>query len=136
MARGYAHCAPKTEAEKLKTVSREELYEQVWSKPMTKVAADYGVTGTALKKTCDRHRIPTPERGYWAKLEHGKRVQKQPLPPMAERHLAVVRIAGSSEQHLSPKVREAKGKSPRQVRQACRDSTDANCCAGFGAHHR
>ncbi|MET3649829.1 hypothetical protein [Phyllobacterium ifriqiyense] len=95
----------------MKTVSREELYEQVWSKPMTKVAADYGVTGTALKKTCNRHRIPTPERGYWAKLEHGKRVQKQPLPPMAERHLAKVRIAGSSEQHLSPKVREAKEKA-------------------------
>jgi hypothetical protein len=55
----------------VKTVSREELYEQVWSKPMTKVAADYGVTGTALKKTCDRHYIPTPERGYWAKLEYG-----------------------------------------------------------------
>lgn len=95
----------------MKTVSREELHEQVWSKPMTKVAADYGITGTALKKTCNRHRIPTPERGYWAKLEHGKPVQKQSLPPMAERHLAVVRIAGSSEQHLSPKVREAKEKA-------------------------
>ncbi|MEP7456064.1 hypothetical protein [Phyllobacterium sp. SB3] len=52
---------------------------------MTKVAADYSVTDTALKKTCDR-RIPTLERGYWAKLEQGKPVQKQPLPPVAERH--------------------------------------------------
>lgn len=95
----------------MKAVSREELYEQVWSKPMTKVAADYGVTGTALKKTCGRHHIPTPDRGYWAKLEHGKPVQKQPLPPVAEPHLAVVRIAGSSEQHLSPRVREAKEKA-------------------------
>jgi hypothetical protein len=34
---------------------------------MTKVAADYGVAGTALKKTCDRHHIPTPERGCWAR---------------------------------------------------------------------
>lgn len=95
----------------MKTVSREELYEQVWSKPMTKVAADYGVTGTALKKTCDRHHIPTPERGYWAKLEYGKRVNKEALPPSAEPNLALVRIAGSSEQHLSPSVREAKEKA-------------------------
>ncbi|WP_186389147.1 hypothetical protein [Stappia sp. TSB10P1A] len=75
---------------------------------MTKVAADYGVTGTALKKTCDRHRIPTPERGYWAKLEHGKRVNKEALPSLTEPNLATVRISGSSEQHLSPSVREAK----------------------------
>lgn len=95
----------------MKTVSREDLYEQVWSKPMTKVSADYGVTGTALKKTCDRHHIPTPERGYWAKLEYGKRVNKEALPPLAEPNLALVRIAGSSEQHLSPSVREAKEKA-------------------------
>ena len=95
----------------MKTVSREELYEQVWSKPMTKVAADYGVTGTALKKTCDRHHIPTPERGYWAKLEYGKRVTKEALPPLTEPNLATVRISGSSEQHLSPSVREAKEKA-------------------------
>ncbi|SDD08659.1 hypothetical protein SAMN05216337_1007144 [Bradyrhizobium brasilense] len=95
----------------MKTVSREVLYEQVWSKPMTKVAAEYGVTGTALKKTCDRHQIPTPERGYWAKLEHGKRVNKEALPPLAKPNLALVRISGSSEQHLSLSVREAKEKA-------------------------
>lgn len=95
----------------MKTVSREELYERVWSKPMTKVAAEYSVTGTALKKTCDRHHIPTPERGYWAKLEYGKPVNKEALPPLAEPNLALVRIAGSPEQHLSPSVREAKEKA-------------------------
>ncbi|MEN5249479.1 hypothetical protein [Brucella pseudintermedia] len=78
---------------------------------MTKVAADYGVTGTALKKTCDRHHIPTPERGYWAKLEHGKRVNKEALPPLSVPNLATVRISGSSEQHLSPSVRDAKEKA-------------------------
>jgi len=78
---------------------------------MTKVAADYGVTGTALKKTCDRHHIPTPERGYWAKLEYGKRVTKEVLPPLTEPNLATIRISGSSDQHLSPSVREAKEKA-------------------------
>lgn len=105
----------------MKAVSREELYEQVWSKPMTKVAADYGVTGTALKKTCDRHHIPTPERGYWAKLEHGKPVRKEPLPPLPEPDLTLVRVAGSSEQHLSPRVREAKEKA--------RDNLDKHAAA-------
>lgn len=78
---------------------------------MTKVAADYGVTGTALKKTCDRHHIPTPERGYWAKLEYGKRVNKEALPLLTTPNSAMVRISGSSEQHLSPSVRDAKQKA-------------------------
>ena len=95
----------------MKTVSREELYGQVWSKPMIKVAADYGVTGTALKKTCDRHHIPIPERGYWAKLEYGKKVNKVVPPPLTETNLATVGISGSSEQHLSPSIREAKEKA-------------------------
>lgn len=44
----------------MQTVSSEELYKQVWQRPLMKVAADYSITGTALKKICDRHEIPTP----------------------------------------------------------------------------
>ncbi|MDF0495749.1 hypothetical protein [Bradyrhizobium yuanmingense] len=90
------------------TVSREELYEQVWARPMTKVAADYGVTSTALKKTCDRHKIPTPDRGYWAKLEHGKQVRKRPrLPRLSDTKLDRVRINGSLPESLPEEVRKA-----------------------------
>lgn len=56
------------------TISRDKLYEEVWSRPMAAVAREYGVTSTALKKTCVRHGIPTPEQGYWAKLKYGKPV--------------------------------------------------------------
>lgn len=90
------------------TVSREELFEQVWARPMTKVAADYGVTSTALKKTCDRHRIPTPDRGYWAKLEHGKPVHKRPsLPRLTDTKFDRVHINGGASEHLSEEVRKA-----------------------------
>ncbi len=41
----------------MQSLSREELYERVWAEPMTKVAAEFGVSGTALKKTCDRHDV-------------------------------------------------------------------------------
>lgn len=91
----------------MQTVSRETLYEQVWAQPMTKVAADYGVTGTALKKTCDRHQIPTPERGYWAKLQHGKRVTKEALPGLKEAGLAMVRISAPPPKPLPEAVRDA-----------------------------
>ncbi len=61
------------------TVTRETLYEQVWSRPMTKVAEEYGLTSTGLKKTCKRYDIPTPPRGYWQQLAHGKTVTQVPL---------------------------------------------------------
>jgi len=44
----------------MRTVSREELDQQVWSKPVTKVAAEYGVTSTALKKKLQPPQVPTP----------------------------------------------------------------------------
>ncbi|RUW85305.1 hypothetical protein [Mesorhizobium sp. M1E.F.Ca.ET.063.01.1.1] len=77
---------------------------------MTKVAAEYGVTGTALKKTCDRHKIPTPERGYWAKLQHGKPVRKMPLPRLADTHLSQICILGGVEERLPEEVRQAKAR--------------------------
>jgi len=89
-------------------VSREKLYEQVWSRPMTKVATDYGITSTALKKTCDRHQIPTPERGYWAKRVHGKHVRQEPLRKLTNVRLAEVRIVGSPVSRLPEGVQQSK----------------------------
>jgi hypothetical protein len=37
---------------------REQLFAEVWAEPMQHVAKRYGVTGTALKKTC-RTRPPS-----------------------------------------------------------------------------
>ena len=56
-------------------IAREDLYEAVWAKPMTAVGALFGLSGTTLKKICDRWDIPTPERGHWSKLAHGTDVR-------------------------------------------------------------
>jgi hypothetical protein len=57
-------------------LTRRELFDLVWSKPVTKVAADLGISDVAVKKICDKHRIPVPGRGYWAKIAAGQ----QPRP--------------------------------------------------------
>jgi hypothetical protein len=62
------------------TIKRSELYEKVWSTPMTQLATVFGISDVALGKTCKRHNIPKPGLGYWAKLEHGKKVKKTALP--------------------------------------------------------
>jgi hypothetical protein len=43
------------------------MYDLVWSQPMTKVAEGFGISDVALKKICEKHRVPMPARGYWAK---------------------------------------------------------------------
>ena len=96
----------------MQEVSREALYAQVWASPMTQVAALYGVTGTALKKTCDRHDIPTPERGYWARLQHGKQVAQEPLPAQKDGRLAKVRIAAQRRPAVPEAVLAATARAP------------------------
>jgi hypothetical protein len=65
-------------------ISREQLYEQVWSTPMRKLALEYGVSDVALAKMCGRLKIPKPGRGYWARLAAGERIKRPRLPPSTD----------------------------------------------------
>jgi hypothetical protein len=59
--------------------SRKQLYDLVWSQPMTKVAVQFGLSDRGLAKLCERHGIPVPPRGYWAKHAAGRSVKRPPL---------------------------------------------------------
>jgi hypothetical protein len=60
-------------------VSRQDLYRQVWSEPMTKVAARYWISDVGLKKRCKIMDIPTPPSGYWAQVAQGRKPSIKPL---------------------------------------------------------
>lgn len=64
----------------LKSIKRSELHALVWEKPMTKVAAELGISDVGLAKACRRNGVPAPPRGHWAKLAAGKASPKIPLP--------------------------------------------------------
>jgi hypothetical protein len=61
-------------------ITRKELYEQVWTEPITKLSKRYGVSDVGLAKICSRNFIPRPPRGYWAKKQAGKDPGRNPLP--------------------------------------------------------
>lgn len=63
-----------------KNLTRQELYELVWSKPFTTLAKEYNYSDNGLRKICTKHNIPTPNAGHWAKLRHGKPSPVKPLP--------------------------------------------------------
>ena len=66
----------------MKTISltRKQLHDLVWAEPMMRLAKRYGVSDVALAKTCRKHDIPRPPRGYWVKKSVGKPTKKTPLP--------------------------------------------------------
>src|SRR6201997_2741458 len=70
---------PENEEEPL-TLSREDLYELVWSKPMRDLAKDFGISDVGLAKRCRRLGIPVPGRGYWARVDAGQRLYRPKLP--------------------------------------------------------
>ena len=54
------------------TMTRKQLYELIWCKPMRDAAAEIGISDVGLKKVCDRHRVPVPPQGYWNKVHAGQ----------------------------------------------------------------
>lgn len=61
-------------------MTRQELYDLIWSQPAKTIAPNFGISDVALSKLCEKHGIPQPPRGYWAKVAAGKSVAKFPLP--------------------------------------------------------
>lgn len=60
-------------------MSREDLYQKVWTTPATKLASEFGISDVALGKICRRMDIPKPAPGYWRKIETGHHPQIPPL---------------------------------------------------------
>lgn len=71
-------------------MTRVELYNLVWSKPITHLAKEFGLSDVGLRKICIKFGIPLPPRGYWARLQHGKRDPKTSLE--FENHNPIVRL--------------------------------------------
>lgn len=61
------------------TFSRRQLYDLVWKEPIQLLAPRFGLSDRGLGKLCERHSVPTPPRGYWAKKQAGHRVACAPL---------------------------------------------------------
>jgi hypothetical protein len=64
-------------------LTRQQLYELVWSKPMRDAAATIPMSDVGLKKVCCRQGVPVPPRGYWNKVRAGHRMPPRPPLPLA-----------------------------------------------------
>jgi hypothetical protein len=60
--------------------TRRELYDLVWSEPVSVLSSRFGLSDVGFAKICRRARIPLPPRGYWAKRSAGKKVSEIAFP--------------------------------------------------------
>ena len=49
----------------------QQLARLVWSEPAVAVGKRFGVTSTTVKNHCEKRGIPTPESGFWTKVQRG-----------------------------------------------------------------
>lgn len=68
----------------LEHFTREELFSLVWEQPVRELSEELGVSDAAINRRCKLLQVPTPPRGYWARLRSGKRVQKPALRAYSE----------------------------------------------------
>ncbi|MBC8548915.1 MAG: hypothetical protein H8D23_04630 [Candidatus Brocadiales bacterium] len=82
-------------------IDRKDLYNLVWSKPVTQIAKDFGISDVAVSKICKKLNIPKPGLGYWAKKQFGKRTRQTPLPPLKAGDPENYTIKGSMDANLN-----------------------------------
>src|SRR5437899_12788429 len=65
--------------ESWKRVTREELYEAVWSKALKALAQEWNTTHEQLLLGCKTMCVPMPNQRYWPLISWGHRVGRKPL---------------------------------------------------------
>jgi hypothetical protein len=108
----------------MKEVSRQALFEDVWTRPLSTIAPEYGLSDVGLRKICDRADIPTPGRGYWAKVASGKTFPRPKFRPAKNPDFETVYIHGTAQPapHIVETLkrvrstRETKGKAESEVK--------------------
>jgi integrase len=65
---------------RFRRISRQKLYDLIWSEPITTLAERFGISDRGLSKVCRRSDIPAPPRGYWARIVAGGTFRRADLP--------------------------------------------------------
>lgn len=99
------------------TITRADLYNEVWTTPMQQLAARYGISGNGLAKICDRLKVPYPGRGYWARKTAGQKVDQTRLPdkPADVPSEVTIRPTPPAPPSLSPELAASLAAAREQV---------------------
>ncbi|MGI6855159.1 hypothetical protein [Mesorhizobium sp. 1B3] len=91
-------------------VTRRELYKRVCERPLSKVAPELGISGTALAAICKRHQVPYPGSGYWTRRSLGLPAE---LPALSEAPDETIEILPSVAKPRKKRTVEGAGREPK-----------------------
>ncbi len=81
----------------IETITRKQLYDLIWSKPLTKVQLEVGLTYNQIKNICNEKKIPIPGSGFWIKKEYGKPLT---ILPLVETQTSKMKFACQNEKKV------------------------------------
>ncbi|MGJ3417949.1 hypothetical protein AAZR19_17575 [Bacillus sp. Je.9.29.b] len=99
------------------SISRKDLYDEIWSVGMTKAAKKLDIPYEKLKKACVNHDIPLPTQSYWSKVYMGNEKPSQPELPNAKDSVVItIKKAKKQQVKLAPKkiVKSTKQKEKQE----------------------
>jgi hypothetical protein len=87
-------------------LTRKELYQMVWSKPVTKWSREFGLSDVGFAKICKKMKVPLPGRGYWAMVQKGLKLTRPVLKPIHDSNMSVVEIHKRTSEPVESKNTE------------------------------
>lgn len=109
------------------TIPKLKLLDLIWTKPVSALAKEFGVSPNGLAKICDRLDIPRPPKGYWRSELISSRVQK---PQNITDPEFMVQIGGRSSRQRRPRSRMSRDDRLAQMLEATK-----NVIIQYGLHH-
>lgn len=99
------------------SLTKGELLRLVWSRPVSALASDFGLSPNGLAKICDRLDIQRPPKGYWKKTPEG---DPGALPVSVENPDEVIQIGGRQSVARRPRSRLSSDDRRAQLLEAAR----------------
>lgn len=96
----------------MERITREQLFDLVWAQPRSTLAKRFSLSDVAITKLCEKHRIPVPSRGHWARLEAGHKIDRPTLPLRLPGHSQHLEIGRESTQWRPPRSTDPVPDSP------------------------
>lgn len=85
-----------------KTLTRSQLFDLIWFRPRSKLAAECGISDVTLGKHCAQANVPGAQPGYWARKEAGKAGYRPPLPLRLSGHPREITMSRANQHYHWP----------------------------------
>lgn len=96
-------------------LTRSELYNRVCGAPLSRLAPELGLSGTALAAICRQHAVPYPGSGYWTRKSLGITSELPALPDGIDEIIEITSVTPKPREKKAPATDTDTGLAPRPV---------------------